>query len=79
MIEEYLKSKSGKSSIRMFIFILIVLICWISILWSVAFIIDLLNDRVNYTESFGSLALVLGGGAISLFAKVIQKKYESDN
>jgi cytochrome c biogenesis protein CcdA len=79
MIKEYLKTKSGKSSMRMFIFILLLLICWFSVLWSIAFIMDLIHDRVNYTESFGGLALILGGGVVSLLAKSIQKKYESDN
>ena len=80
-MEVFKEKKHGKTSLlRVFLAIIIMLLIYLVGLWSYAFIseVKLLSKefRVDYSNLFIGLGILLGTSLLGLAWKVIQKKYE---
>jgi positive regulator of sigma E activity len=70
--------KGNKSSLRFILAYLFALIGLMVVVWVGAFISESFKPEPDYSGLAQIIGAIMGGGVVSLIAKVIQKKFENN-
>jgi positive regulator of sigma E activity len=71
--------KGNKSSLRAMLAYLFTLIGLMVVVWIGAFISETFRETPDYSGLAQIIGAIMGGGVVSLAAKVVQKKFETKN